>query len=89
MEMGHEYKEELVISAKRAFEKLCLGADKPMQTPAFNRDNQDPFLDTECRIQELHFAIRNLRVRSSPGQDRIRSLAGETLENLLEIHNDI
>jgi hypothetical protein len=45
-EMEHEYKEELVISAKKTFEELCLGADNPMQAPEFDHDNQDSFLDT-------------------------------------------
>jgi hypothetical protein len=57
-------------------------------------DNQDPFLDLEFTIQELHFAIKNLRVQSSPGRDGIdyliiRNLPNETLEILLEIYNDI
>jgi hypothetical protein len=44
-EREHEYIERLVISAKRTFEKLCLGAGGPMQAPAFDHDNQDSFLD--------------------------------------------
>jgi hypothetical protein len=93
-EREHEYIEELVKSAKRTFEKLCSGADEPMSAPAFDHDNQDPFLDSEYTIQELHFAIKNLRVQSSPRRDGIdyliiRNLPNEALESLLEIYNDI
>jgi hypothetical protein len=65
-----------------------------MQAPAFDHDNQDQFLDSEYKIQELHFAIKNLRVQSNPGRDGIdyliiRNLANEALEIMLEINNDI
>jgi hypothetical protein len=68
--------------------------DEPMQAPEFEHDNQDQFLDSEYAIQELLFAIRNFRVRSSPGRDGIdyliiRILPNEALEILLEIYNDI
>jgi hypothetical protein len=69
-EREHEYK-ELVDSAKTTFEKLCAGVDEPMQAPEFEHDNQDQFLDSEYTIQELLFAIKNFRVRSSPGRDGI------------------
>jgi hypothetical protein len=92
-EKEHEYK-ELVESAKTTFEKLCSGVDEQMQTPAFHHDNQDPFLDLEYTIQELHFAVKILRVQSSPGWDGIgyfiiRKLPNEAIEILLEIYNDI
>jgi hypothetical protein len=58
----HDNKEELVESAKSTFEKLCSGAGEQAQAPAFDHDNQDPFLVSEYTIPELHFAIRNLRV---------------------------
>jgi hypothetical protein len=45
-ERGHEYKEELVQSAKKTFGKLCSGVDEPMQAPVFEHANQDPFLDS-------------------------------------------
>jgi hypothetical protein len=54
---GHEYEEGLVVAVKNTFEKLCSGADDPMQAAVFVHDNQDPFLDSEYIIQELHFAI--------------------------------
>jgi hypothetical protein len=68
--------------------------DEPMQAPAFDHDNQDSFLDSEYTIQELHFAIKNLRVRPSPGRDGIDyliicSLTNEALEILNKIYNDI
>jgi hypothetical protein len=89
-----EYKEELIQSAKTAFGKLCSGEDEPMQAPEFDHDNQDPFLDSEYTIQELHFAIKNLSAQSSLGRDGtdyliIRNLSNEVLEILLEIYNDI
>jgi hypothetical protein len=64
------------------------------EAPAFNHDNQDPLLDSEYTIQEFHFAIKNLRVQSSPEQDEIDYLIihnsrNEALEILLEIYNDI
>jgi hypothetical protein len=61
----HEYKEELVNSAKMTFEKLCSGVEEANQAPVFDHDDQDPFLDSEYTIQALHFVIKNLRVRSS------------------------
>jgi hypothetical protein len=93
-EREHEYKEELVVSTKNTFENLCSGAEVSMQAPAFDHDNQDPFLDSEYTIQELHSAIKNRRVQSSPGRDGIdyliiRNLPNEALEILLEIYNDI
>jgi hypothetical protein len=93
-ERDHEYKEELLKNGKTTSEKLYSGVDEPTQAPAFDHDNQDPFLDSEYTIQELHFAIRNLRVQSSPGRDGIeyliiRNLPNEALEILLEIYNDI
>jgi hypothetical protein len=68
--------------------------DEQMQAPAFDHDNQDPFLDSEYKIQELRFAIKNLRLQSSPewdGKDHliIRNLPNEDLEILLGIYNDI
>jgi hypothetical protein len=65
-EREHEYKEELVNSAKTTFEKLCSGVVEPMQAPAFDHDNQDSFLDSEYTIQELNFAIKNLRSPIEP-----------------------
>jgi hypothetical protein len=62
----HEYEEGLVVSAKNTFEKVSLGVDDPMQAPAFDHDNHDPFLDSKYTIQELHFAIKN------SGSDRAR-----------------
>jgi hypothetical protein len=64
------------------------------QTQAFVHDNQNPFLDSEHKIKELHFAIKNLRVQSSPGRDGIdcliiRNLPNEALEIFIEIYNDI
>jgi hypothetical protein len=90
-EKEHEYK-ELVKCAKTTFEKLCSGVDEPMQAPAIDHDNKDPFLDSEYTIQELQFAIKNLRVRSSPGRNGvdyliIRNLPYEALEILLEIYD--
>jgi hypothetical protein len=46
-EKEHEYKEELDKSAKTIFEKLCPGMNEQTQAPAFDHDNQDPFLDSE------------------------------------------
>jgi hypothetical protein len=94
MEREHEYKEEVVISAKKNFEKLYSGADVPMQAQVFNHDNQDYFPDTEYTVKEFIFAIKNLRVQSSPGRDGIdylitRNLPNEALETLLENYNDI
>jgi hypothetical protein len=91
---GTRIKDELVKSTKKTFEKLCSGVDDPMQAPAFDHYNQDPFLGSEYTIQELHFAIKNLRVQSSPGRDEIdcpiiRNLPNLVLEILLEIYNDI
>jgi hypothetical protein len=88
-EREHEYK-ELVKSAKTTFEKLCSGVDEKMQALAFNHDNKDPFLDSEYTIQELHYAIKNLSVQSSPGRDGIdnliiRNLPNEASEILLEV----
>jgi hypothetical protein len=88
-EREYEYKQELVKSAKTTFEKQFSGVDEPMQTPAFDHENQDPFLDSEHTIQELHFAIKNLRAQSSPGLDGtdcliIRNLPNETLGILQE-----
>jgi hypothetical protein len=45
-------------------------------------------------MQELHFAIKNLRTQSSLGRDGIfyliiRNLPNEALEILIEIYNDI
>jgi hypothetical protein len=57
-EREHEYKEGLDRSAKTTSEKLCPRADEQMQAPAFDHDNQDPFLGSEHTIQELHFAIK-------------------------------
>jgi hypothetical protein len=92
----HEYKEELVKSAETTFEKLCSGVDEQTQAPAFHHDNQDPFLGSEYTIQELRFAIKNLRAQSRPrpgpeGIDCpiIRNLPNEALEILLEIYKDI
>jgi hypothetical protein len=48
-EQEHEYK-ELVKSAKTTFGKLCSGVEEPIQAPAFDHDNQDPFLDSEYTI---------------------------------------
>jgi hypothetical protein len=59
-EREHEYKEELVKSAKTTSEKLCSGEDGQTQAPAFVHDNQDPFLNSEHTIQDLHFAVKNL-----------------------------
>jgi hypothetical protein len=93
-EREHEYKEELLKSAKPTFEKLCSGVDEKTQTPAFDDDNRDPFLDSEYTMQELHFTIKNLRAQSSPGRDGIdcliiRNLPNEVSEILIEIYNDI
>jgi hypothetical protein len=68
--------------------------DEKTQAPAFDHDNHYPFLDLQYTIQEFHFAIKNLRVQSSPGQDGteyliIRILPNEALEILLEMYNDI
>jgi hypothetical protein len=84
----------LVISAKKTLEKLCSGVDDPMQAPAFDHDNQDPFLDSEYTIKELNFMIKNLRIQSSSGRDGIdyfiiRNLPNVALEILLEIYNNI
>jgi hypothetical protein len=67
--------------------------DEQAQEPAFDHDNQDPFLDSEYTIQELYFAIKNLRVQSRPGRHGIeyriiRNLPNEASEILLEIYND-
>jgi hypothetical protein len=59
IEREHEYKEELVKSAKTTFEKLCSGVDEKTQALALDHDNQDPFLDAEYTMQEVHFAIKN------------------------------
>jgi hypothetical protein len=72
-EREHEYKEEPVKSTKTTFEKLCSEVDEQTQAPAFNHDNQDPLLDSEYTIQELHFAIKNLRVQSRPERDGIET----------------
>jgi hypothetical protein len=55
-EREHEYK-ELVKSAKTTFEKLYSGVDEPMQAPAFDHDNQDPFLDSRVHNSRtsLHY----------------------------------
>jgi hypothetical protein len=58
IEREHEHKEELVISAKETFEKPCSGLDDSMQSPAFDHDNQNPFLDTERTTKEFNFAIK-------------------------------
>jgi hypothetical protein len=60
-----------------------------MQAPAFEHYNQDPFIDLE-----LNFAIKNLKVQSSPGRDGIDcliigNLPYEALEILPEIYDDI
>jgi hypothetical protein len=60
-EREHEYQEGLVISAKKTFEKLCSGVDDPMEAPAFDHDDHDPFLNSEYTIKELNFAIKNLK----------------------------
>jgi hypothetical protein len=93
-EREHEHKEELVKSAKTTFEKLCSGVDEKTQAPAFDHDNHDPVLDSEYTIQELHFAIKSLRVQSSPERDGIdcliiRNLPNEASDILTEIYNDI
>jgi hypothetical protein len=38
-----------------------------MQAPAFDHDNQGPFLDSEYTIQELNFSIENLKSPIEPG----------------------
>jgi hypothetical protein len=68
--------------------------DEEMQAPAFDHDNQNPFLDSEYTIQELNFAIKNLRVQSSLGRDGIdylilHNLPNEASEILLQIYDDI
>jgi hypothetical protein len=93
-EREHEYKEDIVKSTKTTFIKLCSWVEEQMQVPAFDHDNQDPFRNSEYKNQELHFAIKNLRVQSSLGRDEIdyliiRNLPNEALEILLEIYNDI
>jgi hypothetical protein len=60
---------ELVKSVKKTFEKLCSGVDEPMQAPAFDHDNQNPFLDSEYTIQALHFAIKNLKSPIEPATE--------------------
>jgi hypothetical protein len=90
-EREHEYKEELIKSAKTILEKLCSGVDEQVQAPEFDHKNQDPFTDSYYTIQEFHFAIRNLRVQSRPGRDgtdylMIRNLPNEALEILLDIY---
>jgi hypothetical protein len=40
--------------------------DEQTQTPAVDHGIQDPFLDSEYIIQELHFAVTNLRAQLSP-----------------------
>jgi hypothetical protein len=93
-EREHEYKEELVKSIKTTFEKQFSGMDEPMQEQAFDHDNQDPFLDSEYRIQELYFAIKNRRVQWNPRLHEIdyliiRNLPNEALEIPLEMYDDI
>jgi hypothetical protein len=66
-ERKHEYKEDIIKSAKTTFEKLCSGVDEKMQAPAFVHDNQDQFLDSEYTVQELHFAIKTSE--SNRGRD--------------------
>jgi hypothetical protein len=87
-----EYK-ELVKSAKTTFGKLCSRVDEPMQAPVFDHDDQDPFLDSDHRIHELHFAIKNLRLRANARRDGtdliICNLSNEALEILLEFCNNI
>jgi hypothetical protein len=53
-EREHEYKEEIrvVQPAKTTSGKLCSGVDEPMQAPAFDHDNQDPFLDSEYTLRD-------------------------------------
>lgn len=85
-----EYEEKLVISAEKTFESYVRGADEPTRAPAFDHDNQDSFLDSDCTSKELNFAIKNL----SPGHDEIDyliilNLPNEGLEILLEIYNHI
>jgi hypothetical protein len=67
-ERERDYK-GLAKSAKTSIENLCSGVDELKQAPAFDHENQDSFLDLEYTIQELHFAIKNLRVQSSRGRD--------------------
>jgi hypothetical protein len=66
-----EREHEFNTSWIRQNEKPYSGVDEQTQAPAFHHDNQEPFLDSEYKIQELHFAIRNLRVQSRPGRDEV------------------
>jgi hypothetical protein len=47
----HKYKEELVISPKNTFEKLCAAVDDQTQAPASDHGNQDSFLDSETQLR--------------------------------------
>jgi hypothetical protein len=70
----HEYKDELAISARKTFEKLCSGVDDPMQAPTFDHETQDPFVDSKSTIKAFNVPIKNLiiqSVQSSPRRDRI------------------
>jgi hypothetical protein len=92
-EREHEYKEDLVKSAKTTYEKQCSGVDEKKQAPAFDHDNQDPFLDSEYTIQELHFAFKNLSpIELGTGwniQSHNSQFAKRSFRILLEIYNDI
>jgi hypothetical protein len=63
-EREHEYKEELVTSAKKTFEKLCSRVDDPMQALAFSDNNKNFFLDTESTNSTSRF--KNYRIQWSP-----------------------
>jgi hypothetical protein len=56
-ERENEYK-ELVESIRTSFGKPRSVVTEQTQTPAFDHDNQDPFLDSEYTIPELRFAIK-------------------------------
>lgn len=90
---ANEYNEEKQENVVAMIERLCPPWTR-VSTPSFQYTGQDEFLDSPFTEMELDSAISNVKLRSSPGVDRIdyviiSSLPKEAKMVLLEIYNEL
>ncbi|XP_034935030.1 uncharacterized protein [Chelonus insularis] len=90
---GHEYKESSMERVKEAIDQLCPSWCRGA-SPGLENSNGDPSLDLIFSLEELDMAIKNVKLKSSPGMDGIdygilQRLSVSVRQSLLILFNEI
>lgn len=90
----NEYNEKMSSVINQAIDSLCPPTTRPTPINFQQQNNTDPFLDNTFTMEELEYALSNLRLNSAPGEDKIdyktiKNLSEELKPMILHLYNEI